>query len=181
MYQKKTKNCLFSPYSINTACKEDCTRFAQAIFSWVERCPSEVGVQQESHRWRSMWQGWVMALQQAQRSVIARAAREARAGVKDKASKSDASLLSLFWAKHAQLRTFFPSDVMTIITFSLPIPMKYNLTNALREMAKTMNIVTNSLAVKLCSAPQSIMLLKPLSTRRIVKAEDISDEICNVM
>ncbi|VIP00459.1 Uncharacterized protein BM_BM17268 [Brugia malayi] len=67
-------------------------------------------VQQESHRWRSMWQGWVMALQQAQRLVIARAAREARAG----ASKSDASSLSLFWAKHAQLRTFFPSDVMTI-------------------------------------------------------------------
>nr|CDQ06557.1 Bm8232 [Brugia malayi] len=107
-------------------------------------------VQQESHRWRSMWQGWVMALQQAQRSVIARAAREARAG----ASKSDASSLSLFWAKHAQLRTFFPSDVMTIIT--------------------------NSLAVKLCSAPQSIMLLKPLPTRRIVKAEDISDEIMQI-
>ncbi|VDN88636.1 unnamed protein product [Brugia pahangi] len=94
---------------------------------------------------------------------------------------SGQSSLSLFWAKHAQLCTFFPSDVMTIITFSLPIPMKYNLTNALREMAKTMNIVTNSLAVKLCSAPQSIMLLKPLPTRRIVKAEDISDEICNVI
>ncbi|OWZ25246.1 hypothetical protein CCY16_00616 [Wolbachia endosymbiont of Wuchereria bancrofti] len=50
--------------------------------------------------------------------------------------------------------------------------MKYNLINAVREMAKTINIVTNSLVIKLCSAPESIMLLKPLPKRRIVKAED---------
>ncbi|BEP31051.1 MAG: hypothetical protein WBIAU1_05290 [Wolbachia endosymbiont of Drosophila biauraria] len=50
--------------------------------------------------------------------------------------------------------------------------MKYNRVNAVREMAKTISIATNSLVVKSCSVPESIILLKPLPKRRIVKAEN---------
>ncbi|ONI56469.1 hypothetical protein N500_0447 [Wolbachia pipientis wUni] len=66
----------------------------------------------------------------------------------------------------------YKSYLILAITFSLPMPMKYNRVNAVREMAKTISIATNSLVVKSCSVPESIILLKPLPKRRIVKAEN---------
>ena len=66
----------------------------------------------------------------------------------------------------------YKSYLILAITFSLPMPMKYNRINAVKEMPKTISIETTSLIVKLCSAPESIMLLKPLPKRRIVKAEN---------
>ncbi|BET35090.1 hypothetical protein wScaTNS_03030 [Wolbachia pipientis] len=66
----------------------------------------------------------------------------------------------------------YKSYLILAITFSLPMPMKYNRINAVKEMPKTISIETTSLVVKLCSAPESIMLLKPLPKRRIVKAEN---------
>lgn len=55
----------------------------------------------------------------------------------------------------------YKSYLILAIAFSQPIPMKCSLINTVREMAKTINIVTTSLVVKLCSAPESITLLKP--------------------